>query len=156
MRGFARNNRSNIDEEVKYRVCQEGIHYLLPHMTKRKFYVNETDFRTSLASPGKTMHVSIFSKEFADQIKALSAGAFVIVLDGSSDTGASADSEQLSTGDPTTTCNVDPSGGVLAVVMWKCRGDSIDSLVAKVEIDGILSMLNAMKGTSLSSSSKEL
>lgn len=102
------------------------------------------------------MHVSIFSKEFADQIKALSAGAFVIVLDGSSDTGASADSEQLSTGDPTTTCNVDPSGGVLAVVMWKCRGDSIDSLVAKVEIDGILSMLNAMKGTSLSSSSKEL
>ena len=119
-----------------YRVCQEGIQFLLPHMKKRIFYVNEKDFRTSVATPGKTAHLSNFSTELAEQLKPLTAGSFVLVLDWNQ--------VELSTLSDNVKASDDKV--VLAAVMWKCRGESIDSLVAKFEIDGMLAMLDAMKG----------
>jgi hypothetical protein len=136
LRGFARNNRNNADTEVKYRVCQEGIQYLVPHMKKRIYYVNQDDFRTSLATPGKTMHLSTFSNDLAEQVRSVSPGAIVLVFDPTK-FNISIENEQDITSQPM------PN---FAAVMWKCRGDSLDCLVAKVEIDGLISMLDSMKG----------
>jgi hypothetical protein len=158
LRGFAKNNRNNDQAKVKYRICQEGVQFLIPHMTKRKFTVNEVDFRTALATPGKNMHLSIFSNHLADQIRPLTAGAFVLVHEINT-----IPEVQQQNDNNLQDCVVDHSDGAmkqqqqpkndkttptiitLAAVMWKCRGDSIDTLVAKIEIDGILTMLNAMK-----------
>jgi hypothetical protein len=138
LRGFARNNRNNADTVVKYRVCQEGIHYLVPHMKKRVYYVNEDDFRTAIKTPGKTMHLSVFSDDLAEQVRSASPGSIVFVL------GSTHRNQQETNG--ITSALLDTTRvPACAVVMWKCRGESIDCLVAKVEIDGILSMLDAMK-----------
>jgi 16S rRNA C967 or C1407 C5-methylase (RsmB/RsmF family) len=122
LKGFMRNNRNVADCAVTYRVCQEGVHFLVPYMTKRKYIVGREDFRTCLLGDGKTIHLSKFSDDFRNQVKEESPGSFVVILDGYED-------------------KLDQK---LMVCMWKCRGESIDSLVAKVEVDGLLSKLDSM------------
>jgi 16S rRNA C967 or C1407 C5-methylase (RsmB/RsmF family) len=123
LKGFMRNNRNVSDCAVTYRVCQEGIHFLVPYMTKRKYVVSKQDFRTCLLGEGKTIHLSRFSHKFRNEVKEESVGSIVVLLDGYED-------------------QLDQK---LVVCMWKCRGESIDSLVAKVEIDALLSKLDAME-----------
>lgn len=118
-------------------------------MTKRKIYVSESDFRISLASPGKTTHLSKFSNDLMEKIKPLTAGAFVLVLNLNQKTNLATNiNNEKSIDDNNTTnnnVNSQRNDNILAAVMWKCRGDSIDSLVAKAEVDGIISMLDALK-----------
>jgi tRNA (cytosine34-C5)-methyltransferase len=123
LKGFMRNNRNVAECAVSYRVCQEGVHFLVPFMTKRKFLVGLDDFRTCLGGNGKTIHLSQFSESFREQTTSLSPGSFVVVLNGFE--------EQLDQ--------------KLVLCMWKCRGDSVDGLVAKVEVDGILSKLDSIE-----------
>jgi hypothetical protein len=123
LKGFMRNNRNVADCAVTYRVCQEGVHFLVPYMTKRKYVVCRDDFRACLQGDGKTIHLSKFTDEFRNQVKDESPGSFVVILQGYED-------------------KMDQK---LLVCMWKCRGDSIDSLVAKVEVDGLLGKLDAME-----------
>lgn len=122
LKGFMRNNRNVADCAVTYRVCQEGVHFLVPYMTKRKYIVGREDFRACLMGDGKTIHLSKFTDEFRNQVKDESPGSFVVILKGYED-------------------KMDQK---LLVCMWKCRGESIDSLVAKVEADGLLGKLDAM------------
>ena len=123
LKGFTRNNRNVADCAVTYRVCQEGVHFLVPYMTKRKYVVCRDDFRACLQGDGKTIHLSKFTDEFRNQVKEESTGSFVVILKGYED-------------------KMDQK---LLVCMWKCRGESIDSLVAKVEVDGLLGKLDAME-----------
>jgi 16S rRNA C967 or C1407 C5-methylase (RsmB/RsmF family) len=122
LKGFMRNNRNVADCAVTYRVCQEGVQFLVPYMTKRKYIVGREDFRTCLLGDGKTIPLFKFSDDFRNQVKEESPGSIVVLLDGYED-------------------KLDQK---LLVCMWKCRGESIDSLVAKVEVDGLLSKLDAM------------
>jgi 16S rRNA C967 or C1407 C5-methylase (RsmB/RsmF family) len=123
LKGFMRNNRHVADCAVSYRVCQEGIHFLIPYMTKRKFVIGFEDFRACLSGEGKTIHLSKFSECFREQLKELTPGSFAVVLEGYED-------------------QLDEK---LVATMWKCRGDSVDGLVAKVEVDGLLSRLDAIE-----------
>jgi 16S rRNA C967 or C1407 C5-methylase (RsmB/RsmF family) len=123
LKGFMRNNRNVADCAVTYRVCQEGVHFLVPFMSKRKYVVGIQDFRTCLLGEGKTIHLSKFSDALRDKLKDLSTGSFVVILEGYED-----QLEQK-----------------LMICMWKCRGESVDGLVAKVEVDGLLSKLDAME-----------
>ena len=53
LKAFVRNNK---ECEVQYRISQEGVHFVSPHMTKRKFSVGVDDFRKCLGSgPSKTI-----------------------------------------------------------------------------------------------------
>lgn len=122
LKGFMRNNRNVAECAVSYRVCQEGVHFLAPYMKKRLFLAGVNDFRVCLSGEGKTIHLSQFSENFRVQIAALSPGSFVVVLEGYEDT-------------------LDQK---LVLCMWKCRGESVDGLVAKVEVDGILSKLDSI------------
>jgi hypothetical protein len=42
--GLKAFSKSNKDCKVLYRVTQEGVHYLAPHMTKRKIVTDLVDF----------------------------------------------------------------------------------------------------------------
>ena len=122
LKGFMRNNRNVADCAVTYRVCQEGVHFLVPYMTKRKYVACHDDFRACLQGDGKTIHLSKFTDTFRNQVKDEKPGSIVVILEGYEN-------------------KMDQK---LLVCMWKCRGESIDSLVAKVEVDGLLSKLDAM------------
>jgi tRNA (cytosine34-C5)-methyltransferase len=115
LKGFERNSRNKDVCPTPYRICQEGIHFLAPYMTKRKFIVNTEDFKLCL-TVGNTMLLSRFSQEFQDQTKDLSTGSFLVVLKGFDDK---------------------PEKEFLAT-MWKCRGASVDGLVTKKDVDIIL------------------
>lgn len=159
LKGFAKNNRNNEQSVVNYRICQECVHYFIPHMTKRKIIVNENDFRTALATPGKTMHVSLFSNEMAEQVRILSTGSFVLIhhINTIPTQDNYQNTDEMQTAIPALSEQLQREKPLLvAAVMWKCRGDSIDTLVAKIDIDGILSMLNAMSKTNHDSSSVDM
>ena len=119
MKAFQRNRRNDNDSGVNYRVCQEAIAFIHPYMTKRRFVVSLEDFKTCLGGDNKTIHLSKFSDAFREKIKDLPSGSFVAVMEGYEER---------------------PSDKLVAT-MWKCRGESIDSLVAKIEIEEMLSKL---------------
>jgi hypothetical protein len=116
LKGFARNTK---DCKVVYRVAQEGIHFLAPHMEKRKIFATYDDFGKCIESG--TIRLEIFSEKFAESVRKLEPGSFVVALE-----GYERDVFQK-----------------LFLVMWRCRGDAIDCLVAKVEMEGLKSKLRA-------------
>jgi len=124
LKAFQRNRRSDNDGGVKYRVCQEGIAFLFPHMTKRNIVAGVQDFKTCLSGDGKTIHLGKFSESFQAKVKDLSSGSFAVVMEGFEEKLAS---EKL------------------VATMWKCRGDSVDGLVAKIEIDEMLSKIEEIE-----------
>lgn len=92
-------------------------------MTKRKIVVGPSDFKKCLGGNGKTIHLSEFSDDFSEQVKTLTVGSFVAVLNAFEDSMTDK----------------------LAATMWKCRGDSVDGLVAKIEIDEMLSRIEVLE-----------
>ena len=119
LKGFARNNK---ECKVVYRVAQEGIHYLAPHMTKRKIYAGLKDFSKCLNTG--TIRLENFTDEFAAAVRLMDPGSFVVALEGYEE-----DIFQK-----------------MFLVMWRCRGDAVNCLVAKVEMEGMKSKLRAIPG----------
>jgi len=117
LKGFVRNNK---DCEVRYRVAQEGVHFVAPHMKKRKFSANLKDFEMCLSAP--TVQIKDFSDGFAAKIKELTMGSFVIMLEGF-------ENDYIKK---------------LVICCWKCRGDAINYLVTQTEIDGIRSKIRSI------------
>jgi hypothetical protein len=120
LKGFGRNTK---DCKIVYRVAQEGIHYLAPHMEKRKIVASYENFGKCIESG--TIRLEVFSDEFAESVRKLEPGSFVVALK-----GYERDVFQN-----------------LFLVMWRCRGDAIDCLVAKVEMEGMKSKLRATQRT---------
>jgi hypothetical protein len=118
LKGFERNSK---DCGADYRITQESIQYLLPYMTKRKIIATVKDFELCIA-PG-AIRIETFSDEFAGKVRDLIPGSFVVLLEGFEDDVAKK----------------------MALVMWKCRGDALNCLVAKIEMDGMNSKLRAVK-----------
>jgi hypothetical protein len=118
LKGFTRNSQAC---EVQYRLCQEAAHFLAPFMSKRKYIVSREDFDICL-SENKSKHLSVFSEKFQAEMKELSTGSFIIILEGF----AERHDEKM----------------ILA--MWKGRGDSVDGMVAKVERDIMRTKLAAL------------
>ena len=124
LKSFQRNRRSDRESIVAYRVCQEGIAFLVPFMTRRKLIAGLADFRLCLSGNGKTVHLSAFTEAFRTQVQGLATGAFVAIMEGFQNKLVS---EKM------------------VATMWKCRGDSVDGLVTKVEIDEMLSKLDEIE-----------
>ena len=124
LKAFQRNKRNDNDSGVSYRVCQEAIAFLQPYMTKRKIVASVQDFKTCLSGSGKTIHLSQFSQSFREQASDYASGSFVVVVEGYEDA---------------------PSSDKLAATMWKCRGESVDLLVSKIEIEEMLSKVEVIE-----------
>ena len=117
LKGFQRNNK---DCEVPYRVSQEGVHFVAPHMKKRKISANLKDFELCLSNP--TVHIKDFLEDFASKVREMAVGSFVVMLEGY-------ENDYIKK---------------LIVVMWRCRADTVNYLVTQTEIDGIKSKIRAI------------
>lgn len=121
VKGFTRCNK---ECEVTYRLSQEGVHFVAPHMTKRKIIADVDDFGKCLEP--FNVPLDSFSKEFSDQVRPLSMGCFVVCLKGY-------ENDYLKK---------------LVLVVWRCRGDACNSMVNKAELDGMKSKLRSITGES--------
>ena len=115
LKAFERNTKREC--EVDYRVTQEAIHFIAPHMTKRVVVADPEDYVRCLGPGG--IRLSQFSPEFAEAVRALTIGSFVVALKGYER-------------------NVSEK---MFIVMWRCRGDAMNCLVSKPEMDGMFSKL---------------
>jgi hypothetical protein len=97
---------------VVYQVAQEGIHFLAPHIKKWKIFATYDDFGGKCIELG-TICLEVISDEFAESVQKLEPGSSVVVLE-----GYKSDVFQK-----------------LFLVMWRCRGNAMDCLVAKVEME---------------------
>lgn len=117
LKGFTRNNK---DCEVGYRVAQEGVHFVAPHMKKRKISANLKDFEMCLSGP--SVQIKDFSEEFAAKVRELAVGSFVVMLEGH-------ENDYIKK---------------FIIVLWRCRSDHVNYLVTQTEIDGIKSKIRAI------------
>ena len=106
--------------EPSYRPCQESVHFVGPHMTKRKFIVSHKDFLTALNRGA--IKCDKFSEPLSTQIRELTFGAFVIALKGYENNIAKK----------------------MYLVMWRCKGDNVNCLVARPEMAGFESKMKAI------------
>jgi len=118
LRAFERRNKD--DCEVSYRPCQESVHFVGPHMTKRKFIASHKDFLTALNRGA--IKCDKFSEPLSTQIRELTFGAFVIALKGYENNIAKK----------------------MYLVMWRCKGDNVNCLVARPEMAGFESKMKAI------------
>ena len=89
-------------------------------MTKRKVILDRDNFIKCMA-PG-AIPCGDFSDEVAKQIRGFSLGAFAIALEGFEK-------------------NINKK---LFLTMWRCKGDNINCLVTKTELDGMRSKLDTI------------
>jgi 16S rRNA C967 or C1407 C5-methylase (RsmB/RsmF family) len=123
LRGFERRNKD--DCVVNYRPCQESIHYIAPHMSKRKFAIGPKDFYNCLKrGSNAAIPCESFSEPICKKLRETSLGAFVFVLEG---------------------YEFDISKKMY-MVMWRCRGDAVNCLVCEAEMNGFKSKLKAFTG----------
>ena len=125
LKAFCKNN--SIKEcPISHRIAQEAAHFLAPYMSdRRKLTVCRSDFQACLRPPpeGKGAAIPLdenFSTEFVQHVRGLDVGAFVVVLEQGEETTDS-----------------------MVLVLWRCRGDHINTLVSAVEVDAIQSKLAA-------------
>lgn len=121
LKAFVRN--TNWGSPCEYRLSQEAIHFVLPHMTKRKLVVDLDDFTKCLSGDGKMIELSEFSEEFSKAATDFVGGPFAVLLKG---------------------YETDYSRK-LFLTMWRCRGKSVNTMVARPEIEGMRSKLAALK-----------
>jgi len=121
LRAFER--RSTKDNDKRYRPCQESIHFIFPHMTKRCYVISCDNFIKCLGEGA--IKIEIFSEELATQMRALSVGVFAVAFEGYER-------------------NVTKK---FFITLWKCRGDHVNCLVANAELAGFQSKLNSLKGS---------
>jgi hypothetical protein len=93
---------------------------MIGHMTKRKFAVSSDDFFRCMLPD----HIPLagFSPEFQELVRPIEVGSFVVVLEGYED----------------------ETGHKMIMAMWRCRGDNINSLVAKIELESLLVKMRAL------------
>ena len=119
LKAFSRNADAEI---VRYRICQEAIQFIAPYMDdRRKMSCDLDDFEKCLGEGA--IKLNTLSTPLAEAIEKLQMGAFVLALRGY-------------------------EGDVvkkMILVLWRCRGPSVNCLVSKIEKDGIRSKLRAYR-----------
>jgi hypothetical protein len=89
-------------------------------MTKRKVVLDRSDFIKCMGQGA--VPCSDFSDDVAKQIREFSLGAFAVALRGFEK-------------------NINKK---LFLTMWRCKGDNVNCLVAKPELDGMRSKLDTI------------
>ena len=108
------------DSIASHRVSQEGLQYVLPHMTKRVLKANMDDFYNCVKEG--FIQFDVFTEEFQKSLDALTPGCFIVTLDGYE--------KDLSK--------------KMFLVMWRRPGKAVNCFVSKVEMEAILSKLRAV------------
>ena len=116
LKGF---ERCSIQGSNTYRLSQEGIHYIVPHMKKRVVIANMDDFYT--CNQTGFIKFDQFSTAFVKDVEALSQGSFVVTLKG---------------------YERDISKKMF-LVMWR-RSNCVNCFVTKVEMDALKSKMRAL------------
>ena len=119
LKGFERCSIQTKDAKIHYRLAQEGVHYIVPHMTKRIFVVSMDDFHCCLKTGGY-IPFDNFSKSFQKVLEELDPGSFVVALNGYEN----------------------DISKKMYLVMWRKNG-VVDCFVTKVEKDAMLSKMRA-------------
>ena len=117
LKGFSRCNK---DCEVAYRIAQEGVHFVAPHMTKRKVIAGLDDFNKCLQAGN--VQIGSFSESFAEEVRAITLGSFVVCLKGY-------ENDYLKK---------------MVLVVWRCRSDAINTMANQAELDGMKSKLRSI------------
>jgi len=68
----------NQDFHCKYRICQDGVMYLLPYMTKRIVYCEEK-FLIRILKEVDIIHSSIENEEFKKELCDIKSGCIVLI-----------------------------------------------------------------------------
>ena len=89
-------------------------------MSKRMLVVDIVDFTKCIGSGA--IKCETFSEGFAKDVRELAVGAFVVALRGYE-------------------TNVRKK---MFLTMWRCRGDNVNCLVSKMELDGLKSKLKTV------------
>ena len=119
LRAFERGTKTVC--ESQYRPVQEAVQFIAPFMTKRKIIAEAKSFSECFA-PGAIPITKFSSPEFAEEIRNLCVGAYVVALKGFENDAANK----------------------MFCVMWRCRGDNVNCLVSKKELNGMRSKINAL------------
>lgn len=107
------------DANSVYRLSQEGIHFVVPYLSKRVLTANMDDFCACVKDGFVTFDK--FSEPFQKQVEEMSTGSFLVQLE-----GYEKDIVKK-----------------MYLSMFK-RQNSVNCFVAKVEMEGILSKLRAL------------
>jgi len=118
LKGFERCSLN--EKTISYRLAQEGVQYVVPHMTKRIINANMEDFYACIKEG--FLPFDGFSESFHKQLDELSPGAFVVALEG---------------------YEKDISKKMF-LVMWRRTNKMINCFVAKVEMEAIVSKMRAL------------
>eukprot|EP00934_Nitzschia_sp_Nitz4_P001853 Nitzschia sp. Nitz4//scaffold40_size135432//106302//108761//NITZ4_003262-RA/size135432-processed-gene-0.154-mRNA-1//1//CDS//3329551273//1853//frame0 len=118
--GLKSFTRCNKDCEVNYRIAQEGVHFVAPHMTKRKVIAELSDFQKCLETG--VLQIGDFTESFANEVRALSLGSFAVCLKGY-------ENDYLKK---------------LVLVVWRCRSDTLNTMANQTELDGMKSKLRSV------------
>ena len=120
LKGFHRSSNHNKGSDVSYRICQEGAHFLAPHMSKRKVALDREDFIKFLK--GGIITFDDLSDSFRDAVKPMSIGSLVVMLKGYEEKYSQK----------------------MILTLWRGRGEKFEILVAKTELDAIRIKLEAI------------
>jgi hypothetical protein len=89
-------------------------------MTKRKVIAGLDDFSKCLQAGN--VQISSFSESFAEEVRAISLGSFVVCLKGY-------ENDYLKK---------------MVLVVWRCRSDAINTMANQAELDGMKSKLRSI------------
>jgi hypothetical protein len=118
LKGFERCSIQNT--KVPYRVAQEGIQFIVPHMTKRILSANMNDFHSCVKEG--LIPFDKFSESFQKGLDELSPGSFIVTLEGYE--------KDISK--------------KMYLVMWRRPNHMVDCFVTKIEKEAILSKMRAL------------
>ena len=116
LKGF---EKCSLQGTTGYRLTQEAIHYIVPHMTKRIVVADMDDFCACVDSG--FIQFDNFSDGFRKEMEALSQGSFIVTLKGFEKDIAKK----------------------MFLVMWR-RANCVNCFVTKVEMDAIKSKMRAL------------
>ncbi|KAL3821866.1 hypothetical protein ACHAXA_002858 [Cyclostephanos tholiformis] len=118
LKGFERCSIQSTN--VTYRVAQEGVQYVVPHMTKRILSANMDDFHSCVKEG--LIPFDKFSESFQKGLDELTPGSFIVTLEGYEKDIAKK----------------------MYLVMFRRAKKMVDCFVTKVEKEAILSKMRAL------------
>lgn len=119
LKGFERCSLKE-KKTSSYRLTQEGIQYVVPHMTKRILVANMDDFYACINTG--FIPFDKFSEPFQKGLEELAPGSFIVQLEG---------------------YEKDISKKMF-LVMWRRTNTMVNCFVSKIEMDAILSKMRAV------------
>ena len=141
--------------EVEYRILQEGLKVLVPHITTRKIFVNAQDFSNLLG--GGLVSFNTLSASTVQRCSAMTPGAIIIVyhfsprdvLDAdvassgatsSSEIGNGVESEMLSSVEDNSSLE-----HCIYCVCWRGQTRTLNVMCGKTEINSMIHQMQALK-----------